>query len=73
MMGSYTLNGNRLKFASIATTRRFCEETQGLEDRFVQALGQVKTFEINGDMLELYGDFGLLATLRAADSNSGVH
>ncbi len=73
MMGSYTLNGNRLSFASIATTRRFCEETQGLEERFVQALGQVKTFKINGDMLELYGDFGLLATLRAADSNSGVH
>ncbi len=70
MMGSYNLNGDELNFGPIATTRRFCEETQGLEDRFVQALGQVKTFKLNGDILELYGDYGLLARLRAADNGS---
>jgi len=70
IMGSYTLEGDRLSFGPIATTRRFCEESQGLEDRFVQAIEQVRTFKLNGDILELYGEYGLLARLRAADTNS---
>lgn len=70
IMGSYTIRGDQLRFGHIVTTRKFCQQTQGLEDRFVQALGQVKSFRVNGNILELYGDYGLLARLKAADSNN---
>ncbi len=69
MMGSYTIRGDQLHFGHIATTRKFCQQTQGLEDRFVQALGQVKSFRLNGSILELYGDYGLLARLRAVGNS----
>ncbi len=67
MMGSYMHEGSKLMFSGIATTRRFCEETQGLEDRFVQALGQVRRFTIEGNILTLYGDYGELAKLKSED------
>ncbi len=70
MMGSYTIRGDQLHFGHIVTTRKFCQQTQGLEDRFVQALGQVKSFRLNGSILELYGDYGLLARLKAADNSN---
>ncbi len=71
MTGTYTLKGNRLHFGPIATTRRFCQDIQSLEDRFLQALHQVNTFSLNGSILELYGDDGLLVRLRAADNGNG--
>ncbi len=68
MMGSYMLDGDRLIFSGIATTRKFCVDTQGIEDRFVQALGQVRRYSIEGNILTLYGDYGELAKLRWANT-----
>lgn len=66
MMGTYRLKGSELRFESIATTRRFCENTQALEDRFLQALEQVRRYTLKDGILELYGDYGLLARLKSS-------
>ena len=70
MMGTYRLNGSELRFDSIATTRKFCENSQGLEDRFLQALEQVRQYKVKDNMLELYGEYGLLARLESAAEGS---
>ncbi len=72
MMGMYELHEDLLHFRNIATTKRFCQETLGLEDRLIQALEHVKTYRIEGDLLELYGDYGLLAVFRKAGSRAGI-
>lgn len=66
MMGTYSLNGSELRFDSIATAGKFCKNSQALEDRFIQALEQVRRYAIKDNILELYGEYGLLARLKSA-------
>lgn len=72
MMGMYELHEDRLNFSNIATTRRFCQATQGLEDRLVQALEHVRTYRLEGNLLKLYGDYGLLAVFKNSGDGAGI-
>ncbi|WP_331609809.1 YbaY family lipoprotein [Povalibacter sp.] len=51
--GSYTLEGQRLKFGPIAVTMMACVKGMEQERAFHQALNQVTAWRMNGEMLEL--------------------
>jgi putative lipoprotein len=66
MRGGYQLNGDMLRFTQIATTRMACPEPYMSQERaFLKALEATDSFEITGDILELYGDVKLLARFEA--------
>jgi heat shock protein HslJ len=55
-MGGFTLDGERLGFGQVASTRRACYPDDGSEDRFMRALTQVRRYRIEGGELLLFGD-----------------
>lgn len=55
--GSYQVDGNAIAIGPLVTTRKMCEEPQGVMDQefaFTNALQQAATFEISGDELTLF-------------------
>lgn len=56
LMGAFTLEGDRLAFGQVASTRRACFPDDGSEQRFLQALAEVKRWRIEGGELLLFGD-----------------
>lgn len=58
LMGSYELAGETLTFAHLATTRKACAQNMETEAAFVAALGEVRTWRILGEHLELSDDDG---------------
>lgn len=56
LMGAFTLEGDRLAFGQVASTRRACFPDDGSEQRFLQALAEVKRWRIEGGELLLLGD-----------------
>ena len=66
LMGRYELTGGALSFDQIVATRTSCLQGMGLEKAFVEALGQVKRWKIDGHRLELLDAAGrLVACLEA--------
>lgn len=62
MNGAYQLDGNKLKFGKIATTRIDCgEPVMRVERAFLNALKTTDSFKLSGGKLELYGGGKLLA------------
>ena len=55
--GTYTVSGNSITFSSpMATTMMMCEQAvMDQESAYLQALGEAKTFAVNGDQLTLVG------------------
>lgn len=54
MMGQYELEGDRLSFAQVATTMMACPgEVMTLERAFLDALGSVDTWQVDGKALTL--------------------
>ncbi|MDR5903193.1 META domain-containing protein [Halomonas icarae] len=54
MMGQYELEGDRLSFAQVATTMMACPgEVMALERAFLDALGSVDTWQVDGKALTL--------------------
>lgn len=55
--GTYTVSGNSITFSSpLATTMMMCDEAvMEQESAYLQALGEAKTFSVNGDQLTLAG------------------
>jgi copper homeostasis protein (lipoprotein) len=53
--GSYAVDGNKLRFGALATTRQACPEADIMkqESAFLSALEQVASYKIDGDRLEL--------------------
>jgi heat shock protein HslJ len=64
MRGAYQLDGDRLKFTQIASTRRFCSDSP--EGAFFKALNATDSFRLSGDKLELLGGGKSLAKFEAA-------
>jgi heat shock protein HslJ len=56
LMGQFTLAGDQIGFGQVASTRRSCIPDDGSEERFMQALGQVKRYRIERNELLLFGD-----------------
>ncbi|MGH9935001.1 MAG: META domain-containing protein, partial [Blastocatellia bacterium] len=66
MRGGYQLNGARLKFTQIATTRMACPDPyMSQESAFLKALEATDSFKLSGDKLELHGDGKSLARFEA--------
>jgi putative lipoprotein len=51
--GSYTLDGQRLRFGNLASTMMACPQGMDVEQAFQQALGETATWRIGGRTLEL--------------------
>lgn len=58
MTGSYTLEGEALRFGHTATTKMACVKGMDTEDAFLKALGQVRHWHIEGEHLILSDEFG---------------
>lgn len=56
--GDYTLEGDRLSFGPLASTRMACAEGMDAETRFLTLLGEVAGWTREGDVLSLTGAGG---------------
>lgn len=55
--GEVTLEGSRIEFGALATTRMMCAPPiSGQETVFLEALGMARSWEQSGDILELIDD-----------------
>jgi copper homeostasis protein (lipoprotein) len=52
--GPYAAGATTLTFGPLAATKMYCAEFQQIEDRYLQALGRVASWEVYGEQLELY-------------------
>lgn len=69
MRGGYQLDGDRLKFTQIATTRMACPDSyMTQESEFLKVLEAANSFKLSAGKLELYGDGKLLARFEARDT-----
>jgi heat shock protein HslJ len=51
-----TVNGDKVNFKNIFSTKMYCEEVQQIENKYFGNLGQADRFEIKGKTLFLYHD-----------------
>ena len=65
MMGTYTLDGEKLKFGPLATTRMACPAME-TESAFLKALAATTRYEVSGSSLTLFGADTAVARLDAA-------
>jgi heat shock protein HslJ len=65
MTGTYQLDGQKLKFGPLATTRMACPSMQ-TETAFLKALEATTRYEVSGSSLTLYGADTAVARLEAA-------
>jgi heat shock protein HslJ len=63
--GTYKLDGEKLKFGPLATTRMACPAME-TETAFLKALEATTRYEVNGSSLTLYGADTAVARLEAA-------
>lgn len=62
LTGQYKLEGNTIGFPGLATTKKFCEPTQKVEDAFLGALREANSVKLDKGMLKLLqGDKELAA------------
>jgi copper homeostasis protein (lipoprotein) len=64
IMGSFTVDGDKLSLGQVVSTRRACYPDDGSEQRFLQALSQVQRWRIEGGELLLFGAEGSAPLLR---------
>ena len=65
LSGTFEIDKNRLTFSPLMMTKMACAEGMEVEAAFATALGETKQYAISGSELELKGDAGTLAKLRA--------
>ncbi len=56
IFGALALHGDSLSFAGMAGTKMFCQETQQVEDQFLNALAGTRTYVLRDGKLVLLGD-----------------
>ena len=62
--GAYTISGNQITIGPLASTRKFCNDPEGIMDQeaqYLAALGTAATYQIEGTTLELRTKDGALA------------
>ncbi|HRD53283.1 MAG TPA: META domain-containing protein, partial [Flavobacteriales bacterium] len=64
LMGAYTLEGTKLSFSSIGSTKKYCEGIQPTENAVKEMLGKVDSFRLDDNQLRLLGGGKELAQLR---------
>lgn len=66
LLGTYIATGNQLQTALVSAPRMACPLNGNLEGELINTLAKVKTWNILGQRLELYGQLGnLLARFEA--------
>ncbi len=58
LFGGYRLEGGRINFSGIATTRMSCPEGMEIEGEFLRVLEEVATWKISGPELDLFDGGG---------------
>jgi heat shock protein HslJ len=68
--GTYTVSGSNISISSpLASTMMMCEQAvMDQESAYLKALGEAKTFAVNGDQLTLKGGDGTVLAVYAAQS-----
>lgn len=72
LIGSYELEGERLTFGQLASTRMACAEGMQLEAAFLAALEKVRSWNIVGRHLDLFDDAGDAVAGLEARSSEGL-
>lgn len=62
MFGGFTLDGDRVKFPNLGSTKKFCEAEQPTENSFMTALRSADHFKLEGRTLKLLTGTSELAT-----------
>lgn len=65
LMGGYTMDGDKLSFPSVGSTKMFCEGIQPIESSITGMLRKVDGYKVEGSTLKLMGGGVELATLKA--------
>jgi len=65
LMGSYKMDGTKLSFSGIGSTKMYCEGIQPTETAITSMLGQVDGYTMDGGLLKLMGGGNELAALKA--------
>ena len=53
LMGSFNLDGDRIGFPGLGSTKMFCEKTADLEKNFMTSLRSADSFKLDGGTLRL--------------------
>lgn len=64
IFADYELNGNKLSFAGIGSTKMYCEGLMDQENQIISNLEKVRRYEIKYGLLYLYGSDDLLLTYK---------
>ncbi|MDQ3774197.1 MAG: META domain-containing protein [Pseudomonadota bacterium] len=68
LFGGYRLEGGRISFSGIATTRMSCPAGMEIEGEFLRALAEAETWKISGPELDLFDAGGEPVARLAAPS-----
>ena len=63
---SYKQQANRLNVAGIASTQKYCSDSNDVEQQFTSSLQSADRAEVNGDKLQLFKDNNLLIEFKPA-------
>ena len=63
LFGDYAVDGDRIKFSNLGSTKKFCEATQATETAFMAVLRGSSQFQLEGDLMKLMTDGTEVATL----------
>lgn len=66
-----TVNGNKLSFKNIFSTKMYCEQVQGIENKYLKQLQVANRFEIKEKSLILYTDKEKLLEFAAEEIKEG--
>ncbi|MGH8570036.1 MAG: META domain-containing protein, partial [Gammaproteobacteria bacterium] len=58
LFGGYRLEGGRISFSGIATTRMSCPAGMEIEGEFLRVLAEAETWKISGPELDLFDGGG---------------
>ncbi len=61
LFGTYAVEGSRIKFIDLGSTKKYCEATQGIETAFMQALRTSAEFKLEGGLMKLIANGDELA------------
>jgi heat shock protein HslJ len=64
LMGGYTMEGTKLSFSDIGSTKKYCEGVQPTENAITGLLRQVDGYKMEGGLLKLLGSGKELAALK---------
>jgi heat shock protein HslJ len=67
LMGSYTLEEDRIHFTEVGSTKKYCPELQAIELSVLEMLGEVNNYGTEGDTLRLLQGTREVALLRTAE------